>query len=88
VQFPSLRGRVPGLSVKTSAFYSSFYSKEEIKTMKLSEAIEEAKKRLADTGQTQAVLRRGTNYKVDSNPWPPRGWRIAEMIGPGNVQNF
>ena len=56
--------------------------------MKLSEAIEEAKKRLADTGQTQAVLRRGTNYKVDSNPWPPRGWRIAEMIGPGNVQNF
>jgi len=56
--------------------------------MKLSEAIEEAKKRLADTGQTQAVLRRGTNYKVDSNSWPPRGWRIAEMIGPGNVQNF
>lgn len=42
----------------------------------------------ADTGGLGCVLRRGEKYKFQACILAPRGWRVAEMIGPGNVQNF
>jgi hypothetical protein len=57
--------------------------------MTKNEAIETAKKNLAETGTTQFVLRRGDKYNVFPATAPtPQGWKTAEMISRGNVQNY
>ncbi len=60
--------------------------------MTRNEAIEHAKKALAETGVTQYVVRRGDKYNLYSETaWvfaPSRGWKVAEVISRGNVHNF
>ena len=53
------------------------------------EAIKEAKENLSATGITQFVMRRGDKYQVFPSDKPyPQGWKTAEMISRGNVQNY
>jgi hypothetical protein len=53
------------------------------------EAIAEAKKRLAETGVTQFVNRRGDKYSLTDATQPqPQGWKTAEMISCGNVHAY
>ena len=54
--------------------------------MAKAQAIEEAKACVIKVGGIWYVLRRGDNYKVSSIEH--KGWKVAEMIGPGNIQNF
>lgn len=57
--------------------------------MKRPEAIQLAKIGLAKSPATQVILRRGSEYKVQSiSHETPRGWKVAEMLSLGNVQNF
>ena len=57
--------------------------------MTKAEAIEAAKIRLSATGSTQEILRRGDMYDTQPSGYrPPRGWKVAEMISKGNVQNY
>jgi hypothetical protein len=58
-------------------------------TLTKTEAINKAKRELAATGETQFIVRRGDEYRVHpASEKTPRGYRVAEMISPGNVQNF
>jgi hypothetical protein len=57
--------------------------------MTRNDAVLEAVQRVNETGSTFVVLRRGYAYKAQIVDFPiSRGWKIAEQIGPGNVQNF
>lgn len=56
--------------------------------MTRSEAVSIAVERVKTTNDTVAVIRRGKQYDVNLIAFAPRGWRCAEMIGPGNVQNY
>lgn len=55
--------------------------------MSKSEAIAEAKKRVAENGTMQYVIRRGDRYDVSPHPFRAF-WKIFEVIGPGNIHNF
>lgn len=53
------------------------------------DAVKEAVTKVLDTGFTFVVLRRGREYKSQMIAWStPRGWKVAEQIGTGNVHNF
>jgi len=53
------------------------------------EAVSEAVSKVTESGFTFDVLRRGDAYRVQMTAYgAPRGWKVAEMIGPGNVQNY
>jgi len=53
------------------------------------DAVATAVKRVDETGFTFLVLRRGYGYRAQISSYPvARGWKIAEQIGVGNVQNF
>lgn len=55
--------------------------------MKKCDAVAQSVKEVDATKGTRFVLRRGDNYLVSK--WPDRkGWKVAESIAPGNVQNF
>lgn len=57
--------------------------------MTKTEAIEQAKAQLSETGLTQFVMRRGDKYQVfPSNRPTPQGWKTAEMISKGNVHAY
>lgn len=52
-------------------------------------AVALAVQRVDETGFTFIVLRRGYKYAAQMVSYPvARGWKVAEQIGPGNVQNF
>lgn len=52
------------------------------------EAIAQAKKILSETGETQALYRRGDKYKTFPVSVPMRGWKVADMISRFNVQAY
>ena len=53
------------------------------------EAINIAKQRLAESGETQYVMRRGDEYKPFlASDHQSRGWRIVEFIAIGNAHNY
>jgi hypothetical protein len=54
--------------------------------MTQADAIKEAVQMVSRNGETAYVLRRGGNYKA--SPTEIHGYKVAEMIGPGNVQNY
>lgn len=54
--------------------------------MKKEDAVAEAKQCANQYGGTWYVLRRKDDYKVSAHE--QRGWKIAEMIGPGNQHNY
>jgi hypothetical protein len=57
--------------------------------MNRNEAVRVAVSRVDETGWTFVVLRRGSKYQTQMLAYPvARGWKVAEQIGPGNVQNF
>jgi uncharacterized protein YbdZ (MbtH family) len=57
--------------------------------MNKNEAIEGAVKIVKNTGVTQFVARRGSQYAVYTSQAPtPRGWKVAEMISKGNIHNY
>ena len=57
--------------------------------MTKNEAITEAIERLAETGVTQFVGRRGDKYNVfPADRAGPNGWKVAEMISRGNVHAY
>lgn len=52
-------------------------------------AVMVAVERVDETGFTFVVLRRGYKYQTQMVAYPvARGWKVAEQIGPGNVENF
>jgi hypothetical protein len=54
--------------------------------MNRTEAVSLAVRVVKQSGTTQHVLRRGDKYDVGASD--RKGWKVAEMIGTGNVQNF
>ena len=54
--------------------------------MNRTDAVSLAVRVVKQSGTTQHVLRRGDKYEVGSAD--RKGWKVAEMIGPGNIQNF
>lgn len=52
-------------------------------------AISLAVQRVEETRFTFYILRRGYKYDVQISSYGPRiGWKIVEMIGPGNIHNY